>query len=91
MENMMTATVKVPEVTPAIMEQKLTREVSEIEFKAESYVIQNDEDYAAAGEFGKMLKEKCSPPVPCYIGCPEAILAGQVHDGSQSQRCRLSH
>ena len=38
MENMMTATVEVPEVTPAIMEQKLTREVSEIEFKAESYV-----------------------------------------------------
>lgn len=60
MENMMTATVKVPEVAPAIMEQKLTREVSEIEFKAESYVIQNDEDYAAAGEFGKILKEKSS-------------------------------
>lgn len=60
MENMMTATVKAPEVAPAIMEQKLTREVSEIEFKAESYVIQNDEDYAAAGEFGKMLKEKSS-------------------------------
>lgn len=54
MENMMTVTAKAPEIAPAIMEQKLTREVSEIEFKAESYVIQNDEDYAAAGEFGKM-------------------------------------
>ena len=39
-------------------EQQLNREVTDIEFQAEAMVIQNDEDYAAAGEFGKLLKQR---------------------------------
>ena len=34
--------------------------MTDIEFQAESLVIQTDEDYAFAGEFGKMLKKKAS-------------------------------
>ena len=41
-------------------EQQLNREVTDIEFQAEAMVIQNDEDYAAAGEFGKLLKQKAA-------------------------------
>ena len=41
-------------------EQQLSRDVTDIEFQAESLVIQTDEDYAFAGEFGKMLKKKAS-------------------------------
>ena len=41
-------------------EQQLSRDVTDIEFQAESLVIQSDEDYAFAGEFGKMLKKKAS-------------------------------
>lgn len=41
-------------------EQQLTAQVTDIEFRAESLVIQNDEDYAAAGEFGILLKKKAA-------------------------------
>ena len=43
-----------------VNEQQLSRDVTDIEFQAESLVIQSDEDYAFAGEFGKMLKKKAS-------------------------------
>lgn len=53
----MVATVPQAEI---VDEQKLSRDVTDIEFQAESLVIQTDEDYAFAGEFGKMLKKKAS-------------------------------
>ena len=53
----MVATVPQTEI---VDEQQLTRDVTDIEFKAESLVIQSDADYATAGEFGKMLKKKAS-------------------------------
>lgn len=53
----MVATVPQVEI---VDEQQLTRDVTDIEFKAESMVIQSDTDYATAGEFGKMLKKKAS-------------------------------
>ena len=46
--------------TEIVDEQQLSRDVTDIEFQAESLVIQTDEDYAFAGEFGKMLKKKAS-------------------------------
>ena len=51
----MVATVPQAEI---VDEQQLSRDVTDIEFQAESLVIQTDEDYAFAGEFGKMLKKK---------------------------------
>lgn len=39
-------------------EQALAKEVTDIEFRAESFLIENDEEYSAAGEFGKELKNK---------------------------------
>lgn len=39
-------------------EQRLNKEVTDIEFRAEGFVIQNETDYADAGEFGKELKRK---------------------------------
>jgi len=48
-----------PELEP-VDEQQLTQEVTDIEFRAESFVIQTPEDYEAAGEFGKMLKQKAA-------------------------------
>lgn len=39
-------------------EEELGREVSTIELEAEGIVIENDADYEAAGEFGKLLKTK---------------------------------
>ena len=41
-------------------EQQLNREVTDIEFQAEAMVIQNDEDYTAAGEFGRLPKQKAA-------------------------------
>ena len=41
-------------------EMALSTQVSDIEFRAESIVIQNDADYASAGEFGVMLKKKAA-------------------------------
>lgn len=51
------AIIPQPEV---LDEQQLFRDVSDIEFQAESLVIQTDEDYTFAGEFGKMLKKKAA-------------------------------
>lgn len=48
-----------PELEP-VDEQQLTQEVTDIEFRAESFVIQTPEDYDAAGEFGKLLKRKAA-------------------------------
>lgn len=48
-----------PELEP-VDEQQLTQEVADIEFRAESFVIQTPEDYEAAGEFGKLLKRKAA-------------------------------
>lgn len=48
-----------PELEP-VDEQQLTQEVTDIEFRAESFIIQTPEDYEAAGEFGKMLKQKAA-------------------------------
>ena len=48
-----------PELEP-VDEQQLTQEVTDIEFRAESFVIQTPEDYEAAGEFGKLLKQKAA-------------------------------
>ena len=48
-----------PELEP-VDEQQLTQEVTDIEFRAESFVIQTTEDYEAAGEFGKLLKRKAA-------------------------------
>ena len=39
-------------------EQTLAKEVTDIEFRAESFLIQTEEEYSAAGEFGKELKKK---------------------------------
>lgn len=41
-------------------EEQLTQQVSDIEFQAESFVIKTPEDYEAAGEFGKLLKQKAA-------------------------------
>lgn len=54
-----TLVATVPQVG-TVDEQRLTTEVTDIEFQAESMLIQTDEDYAAAGEFGKMLKGKAA-------------------------------
>ena len=48
-----------PELEP-VDEQQLTQEVTDIEFRAESFIIQSPEDYEAAGEFGKLLKQKAA-------------------------------
>ena len=54
-----TLVAQVPELEP-VDEQQLNTEVTNIEFRAEAMVIQNDEDYADAGEFGKLLKQKAA-------------------------------
>ena len=48
-----------PELEP-VDEQQLTQEVTDIEFRAESFVIQTPADYEAAGEFGKLRKQKAA-------------------------------
>ncbi len=48
-----------PELEP-VDEQQLTQEVTDIELRAESFVIQTPEDYEAASEFGKLLKQKAA-------------------------------
>jgi len=54
-----TLVAKVPQAGP-MDEQQLNREVTDIEFQAEALVIQSDEDYAYAGEFGRLLKQKAA-------------------------------
>lgn len=51
--------VAVAVVAPA-EEQNLTREVSDIEFQAEALIVENDEDYRNAAEFGKTIKQKAT-------------------------------
>ena len=53
----MVATVPQAEI---VDEQQLSRDVTDIEFQAESLVIQTDEDYALPVSSGKMLKKKAS-------------------------------
>lgn len=54
-----TLVATVPSVVP-VDEQQLNREVTDIEFQAEAFIIRTDDDYAAAGEFGIMLKRKAA-------------------------------
>ena len=54
-----TLVAQVPQLEP-VDEQQLNREVTDIEFQAESMVILSDEDYTAAGEFGRLLKQKAA-------------------------------
>ena len=54
-----TLVAQVPQTAPED-EQQLNREVTDIEFQAESMVILSDDDYTSAGEFGKMLKQKAA-------------------------------
>lgn len=39
-------------------EQELGQEITDIEFRAEAFVVASDEEYASAAEFGKLLKQK---------------------------------
>ncbi len=39
-------------------EQQLSQQVTDIEFQAESFIIETEADYTAAGEFGRLLKQK---------------------------------
>lgn len=56
-KEIMVATV--PEIAP-MEEQQLNQEVTDIEFKAESLLIETDADYEEAGRFGTMLKTKAA-------------------------------
>ena len=47
-------------------EQQLNQEVTEIEFKAEGFIVESDDDYASAGEFGKDLKRKSAQVVAFF-------------------------
>ena len=51
----MVATVPQAEI---VDEQQLSRDVTDIEFQAESLVIQNDEDYVFAVEFRKRKRRR---------------------------------
>ena len=48
---------QVPQTAPED-EQQLNREVTDIEFQAESMVILSDDDYTAAGEFIKAVRSR---------------------------------
>lgn len=39
-------------------EQQLSQQVTDIEYQAESFIVETEADYEAAGEFGKLLKQK---------------------------------
>ena len=59
MEEKSEIVVAVMETTPkAEGEAELSKAVTEIEFQAESIIIQTEEDYRNAGEFGRLLKKK---------------------------------
>lgn len=51
--------VAVAVVAPAD-EQKLTTEVTDIEFQAEAMLVTNDDEYTQAAEFGKIIKQKAA-------------------------------
>ena len=71
----MVATVPQAEI---VDEQQLSRDVTDIEFQAESLVIQTDEDYAFAGEFvGDYISMCVDAPSQVTIGAmcgAEALL-----------------
>lgn len=74
-----------PELEP-VDEQQLTQEVTDIEFRAESFVIQTPEDYEAAGEFGKLLKRKAAEVTGFFK--PMKDSAYQAHDSNTYPRRR---
>lgn len=47
-------------------EQRLGKEVTDIEFQAEALVVSSEDDYKAAGEFGVMLKRKAAQVVSFF-------------------------
>lgn len=51
--------VAVAVVVPAD-EQKLTTEVTDIEFQAEALIVSTDDEYKQAAEFGKIIKQKAA-------------------------------
>lgn len=59
MKNKETTVATLP-TAELVDESELTKEVTDIEFQAESLVIETDQDYEQAAEFGKMLKQKAS-------------------------------
>lgn len=60
----MNAAAEVAETVVAVVpvtqvdEQQLTREVTDIEFRAGAFTIHTEEDYSRAGEFGRELKQQ---------------------------------
>lgn len=58
MENQEVVTAVIGNSQKVEGEAELSKAVTEIEFKAESIVIVTENDYKAAGEFGRMLKKK---------------------------------
>lgn len=59
MKEIETLVAVVPEQTPAD-ETKLTREVTDVEFRAEAMLITTEDDYKQAAEFGKLIKQKAA-------------------------------
>lgn len=57
-KEMIVATIPNLADMPTENEQELGQQVTDIEVRAEVFVVKNDDDYAAAAEFGKMLKQK---------------------------------
>ena len=66
-----------PELEP-VDEQQLTQEVTDIEFRAESFVIQTPEDYEAAGEFGKLLKQKAAEVTGFFKPMKDSAYQAQI-------------
>ena len=58
MENQEVVTAVIGSTQKVEGEAELSKAVTEIEFRAESIVIANDNDYKEAGEFGRLLKKK---------------------------------
>ena len=57
-KEMIVATIPNLADMPTENEQELGQQVTDIEVRAEVFVVKSDEDYASAAEFGKMLKQK---------------------------------
>ena len=57
-KEMVVATIPNLVEMPTENEQQLGQQVTDIEVRAEVFAVKTDEDYAAAAEFGKMLKQK---------------------------------
>lgn len=71
------AVVPQPAGTRTEDEMVLAREVSDIELRAEAVVIENDDDYRAAGEFGVTLKTKAAEVMEFFK--PMKDLAYKAH------------